>query len=396
MKIQTAKLFLALQLISLFTITSCQTEDSKAAPTNPDLENAQLKNFPLSEISYLNIKIIHPEIVDGDEKKYGEIEITIPGMQETFMLSLKQFDLDNNKYSISPSIGVQRDFSKGAVTYTISSNFQKDKSVHYNVKIVADAVPVNLNSKVTGFSFEKSKNPYFDSTIDALKIIEYDNYSENAIYILVPTGTDFTKLTPTIAFDAAKLYYSSGTDFKPYTSNNMVIDFKYPKRFYLQAENSNGVKSKIYNVIVDVKDPIKFEQLPVITPNVKAGNGSSTEYFSGVGIWMNQGNHPIRGMAVENYKNKTYPFDNYTGDANIITAILSNPVGGTEGVLPGEKGDVNVTVKKVSIAGKYKTTAVFAPTFNFNNSTIHNWPVAERFEGIFNTVELPIESTIEE
>lgn len=244
MKIQITKFFLALQLISLLFITSCQEDDSKAVPTNPDLENAQLKNFPLSEVSHLNIKIVHPEIVDGDEKKYGEIEITIPSTHPSLKLSLKQFDLDSNKYSISPSIGMQQDFSKVSVVYTISSNFQKDKSVHYNVKIVTEAIPVNLNSKITGFSFEKSKNPYFDSTIDAMKIIEYENYSKNSIYILVPAGTDFSKLTPTIVFDAATLYYSTGTDFKPYTSNNMVVDFKYPKYFYLQAENSNGVKSK--------------------------------------------------------------------------------------------------------------------------------------------------------
>lgn len=149
-------------------------------------------------------------------------------------------------------------------------------------------------------------------------------------------------------------------------------------------------------MIVDVKDPIKFEQLQAITPNAKVGNGSTTEYFPGVAKWINQGNHPIKGMAVKEYKNKSYPLDNYTGDANIITATLSNPIGGIDGVLPGEKGEVNITVKKTPIHGKYKTTAVFAPTLSFDNSTIHNWPVSERIEGIFNTAELPIESTIED
>lgn len=395
MKIQTTNFFFALQLISLFLITSCQGDDPKEVGNNPNLENAQLKSFPLSEVTHLDIKITHPEIVNGEEKKYGEIEITIPRTHTSLMLSLKQFNLDNNEYSISPSIGEQQDFSKGPVTYTISSNFDKDQSVHYNVKVITEAGPVNLNTKITGFSFEKSKNPSLGTTINAVKIIEYENYSENAIYILVPAGTDFSKLTPTVTFDAAKLYYSSGTEFKLYTSNTMEVDFKYPKRFYLQAENSNGTKSKIYNVIVDVKDPVKFEQIPVITPNVKAGDGTATQYFSTVAKWINQGNHPIKGMAVESYKNKTFPFD-YTGDANTITAMLSNPVVGTDGVLPGEKGDVNVTVRKMTISGKYKTTAVFVPTFNFNNHTIHNWPVTERVEGIFNTAELPIECTISE
>lgn len=395
MKIQTSKFFLVLHFVSLFLITSCQGDDSNEVSPDPELENAQLKSFPLSEVSHLDIKIVHPEIVNGEEKKQGEIEITIPAAHQSLMLSLKQFDLDSNKYSIYPSIGELQDFSKGPITYTISSNYHQDKSVHYKVKVVIEAAPVNLNSKITGFSFEKSKNPSLESTINAVKIAEYENYSENAIYIIVPVGTDFSKLTPTITFDAAKLYYSLGPEFKPYTSNTMVVDFKYPKHFYLQAENSNGTKSKVYNVIVDVKDPIKFEQLPVITSNVKAGDGSTTQYFPAAAKWINQGNHPIKGMAVESYKNKTFPFD-YTGDANTITAILSNPVGGTDGVLPGEKGEINITVRKMPIAGKYKTTAVFVPTFNFSNYTIHNWPVADRVEGIFNTAELTVESTISE
>ena len=395
MKIQTARFFLVLQFISLFLIASCQGDDSNEVTPDPELENAQLKSFPLSEVSHLNIKIVHPEVVNGEEKKHGEIEITIPSSHQSLMLSLKQFNLDSNKYSIYPSIGEQQDFSKGPITYTISSNFYQDKSVHYKVKIVIEATPVNLNSKITGFSFEKSKNPSLESTINAVKIVEYENYSENAIYIIVPVGTDFSKLTPTIAFDAAKLYYSLGPEFKPYTSNTMVVDFKYPKHFYLQAENSNGTKSKVYNVIVDVKDPIKFEQLPIITTNVKTGDGSTTQYFPAAAKWINQGNHPIKGMAVESYKNKVFPFD-YTGDANTITAILSNPVGGTDGVLPGEKGEINITVRKMAIGGKYKTTAVFAHTFNFSNYTIHNWPVANRVEGIFNTAELTVESTISE
>lgn len=396
MKIQTARFFLTLQFISLFLIASCQGDDSNQVTPNPELDKAQLKNFPLSEVSHVNTKIVHPEIVNGEEKKYGEIEITIPGMHQSLMLSLKQFDLDNNKYSVYPAVGEQQDFSKGPVIYTISSNFHEDKSVHYKVKVVIEAVPVNLNSKITGFSFEKSKNPNLESTINAVKIAEYENYSENAIYIQVPAGTDFSKLKPTISFDAAKLYYSLGTEFKLYTSNTMIVDFKYPKHFYLQAENSNGTKSKIYNVIVDVKDPIKFEQPIMLTPNVKAGDGSTTQYFAVAAKWINQGNHPIKGMAVQSYKNKTYPFDNYTGDANVITAILSNPVGGSDGVLPGEMGDVNITVKRMSITGKYITTAVFAPTFNFSNYTIHNWPVTDRVEGIFNTAELTVESTIYE
>jgi hypothetical protein len=389
---------LALVPFLFLFIISCQDkDDSKPTDVYPDLENARLTDFPLSEISYLEIKIVHPEIVGGEEKKYGEIEITIPNTSSNLMLSLKQFDLDNSKYSISPSIGVPQDFSKGTVTYTIFSKDAKNKSVHYNVKIATETTPVNLNTKITGFKFEKSKNPSISNTIEATKIAEYENYSENAIYIMVPVGTDFSNLTPTITFDAAKLYYSLGPEFKPYPENGISVDFKYPKRFYLQAENSLGTRSKIYQVIVDVKDPIKFDGPTIITPNVKTGNGSSTEYFFAVAKWTNQGNHPITGIATSNYKDRSYPFDNDSwNNANIITTNLSNPFAGTSGVFPGEKGEVNVRVTRTPVTGKYKTTAVFTPTFNFNTSTISHWPLADRIEDLFNSHELIVESTIEE
>ncbi|WP_417940729.1 hypothetical protein [Flavobacterium sp. RS13.1] len=153
MKIQTAK-FLLLHVISLLLIVSCQGEDSNEMRPDPELEKAQLKSFPLSEVSHLDIRIVHPELVKGEEKKHGEIEIIIPVVHQGLILSLKQFDLDKNKYSISPSVGDQQDFSKGPVTYTISSNFHKDKSVHYKVEVRIENLPSNLK----GISFEKGKN----------------------------------------------------------------------------------------------------------------------------------------------------------------------------------------------------------------------------------------------
>jgi hypothetical protein len=75
----------------LFTISCQDKDDSKPTDVYPDLENARLTDFPLSEISYLEIKIVHPEIVGGEEKKYGEIEITTPNTSGSLLLSLKQF-----------------------------------------------------------------------------------------------------------------------------------------------------------------------------------------------------------------------------------------------------------------------------------------------------------------
>ncbi|MBL0741433.1 hypothetical protein [Chryseolinea lacunae] len=373
----------------------CSSDDPVENAPDVFWEEARLKDFPLNEVVYLDISIVHPEVVNGVETKAGKIEITIPRSQTSLMLSLKKADLDNNKYNVSPFVGEQKDFSKGAVRYTISATNSPTKVVHYDVNVVYGGAPFFVNAKVTGFAFEKSKNPGLDATIDAVKIMEYDNYSENAIYVIVPEGTDFSKLTPTVTYDAAKLFYTTGSGFDLYPANGTSIDFSYPKHFYLQAENSLGTKSKNYNVIVDIKDPIRFDS-PITTANVKTGDGIAVENFFAIATWTNRGNHPITGMSPVQYKDKIYPIPNYPGDANIVTTSIHNPNGGTVGVLPGEKGEINVRVKRSPIAGLFSTTAVFEPTFSFDTRIISYWPVDDRVEGIFGVQTLVIQTTLED
>ena len=387
-------LFCFLSGATLFT--SCTSDDDDDENVDNSFWNeAKLNDFPLSEVAYLDIDIVHPEITNGVETKFGKIEITIPHSQTSRMLSLKQFNLDNSKYQISPLPGEQQDFSGDPVTYTISSLSFEPKSVHYDVTVVYGGDPFFTNAKITGFKFEKSKNPALAATIEAVKIAEYENYTENAIYVIVPQGTDFSQLTPTITYDAAKISYSIDNDFSIYPATGLKVDFKYPKHFYLQAENSLGSRSRVYNVIVDVANPIQFDS-PIVTGNVVAGDGSAVENFFAVATWTNQGNHPITGMSPGAYKDKVYPIPNYPGDANVITASISNPTGGTIGVLPGEKGEINVRVKRSPIGGVYKTTAVFAPTFSFDTRTISYWPPDDRIEDIFGLHTLTIETTIVE
>jgi hypothetical protein len=394
--VRSKQFFLYSILLVTALFAGCSSDDDNNENVDNTFWNeAKLNDFPLSEVTYLDIDISHPEVANGAETKPGKIEITIPYSQTSLMLSLKQFNLDNSKYQISPLPGEQQDFSGDPVTYTISSVTSETKSVHYDVSVVYGGEPFFTNAKITGFKFEKSKNPALAATIDAVKIAEYENYSENAIYIIVPEGTDFTQLTPTITYDAAKIYYSTANDFILYPANGLKVDFKYPKHFYLQAENSLGTKSLVYNVIVDVANPIRFDS-PLVTDNVAAGDGSAFKDFFAVATWTNQGNHPVTGMAPGEYKDKTYPVPNYPGDANVITASLINPTGGTVGVLPGEKGEVNVRVRRSPVTGLYTTTAVFKPTFSFDTRRISYWPPDDRIEAIFAPQTLTIKSTIEE
>lgn len=385
--------FLTLLLVAFSAIvTSCDDDDEHV---DQSLEGARLTDFQLVETDYISIDISHPVIVDGVETSPGAINIVVPYAQESLSLSLLELSLDVNVYSISPSAGIPQDFSEGPVTYTISLNETPSKIVHYVVTIVHGGEAFYKNAKVTGFKFEKSKNPSLAADIEALRIVEYENYSQNAIYVIVPNGTDFSALKPTIEFDAAKLYYDNASSFLAYPENGLTIDFKYPKHFYLQAENSLGVKSRPYNVIVEVADPIAFSNPVLVTQNVKTGNGSDFENLFAVAEWTNQGNHPITGMSPIGYENRVAP-DGFPNDLNVITTSLINPVIGTTGVVPGGKGKVDVRVRKSPMAGEYRTTAIFRITFSFDITEISSWPVDDRVEDIFNVPKLTIETTIEE
>jgi hypothetical protein len=378
----------------LFFISSCSSDDSETIEPDPFWTEARLNDFPLTEVEYLDIDIVHPTITNNSETAHGKIEITIPFSQASLNLSLKEFNLDINKYNISPTVGESQDFSNDFVTYTITSTTSATKAVHYDVTVKHGGDPFFTNNKITGFKFEKSNNPQLAATIEAVKIAEYENYTENAIYVIVPEGTNFTQLVPTITFDAAKLYYNTDIQYIQYAAG-LSVNFRYPIRFYLQAENSLGNRSRPYVVIVDVANPIKFDS-PLITADVKSGDGVSAEDFFAIAKWTNQGNHPITGMSPTDYIDKTYPVPDYPGNANVITASLVNPNGGTPGVLPGEQGEINVRVKRSPVTGAFTTKAVFTPTFSFDTRRISFWPADDRIENIFTQPPLAIEAKIVE
>jgi hypothetical protein len=382
--------FLALFAAAIFT--ACSSDDNETPEF--DLTTARLEDFPLNEVEAVEISIVHPIVTDGNEVTPGTIDITIPYAHTSLLLSLKSFDL-SDQYDITPAVGSLQDFSEGEVIYTITSIEFPDKQVHYRVTVTHGGEPFFENGNITAFSFNASDNAGLASTIDASEISADPTHSEGVIIVIVPEGTDFSSLKPAITYDAAKLYYNAGAETKVYPAEGMTVDFKYPKRFSIQAENSLGVKSKVYQVIVDVSNPIKFEPLTQTTPNVETGDGSGMEVINLLATWTNVGNHPVTGMSADEHMNKTYPVEGF-GDTDIITVSLENPLGGTPGVLPGEQGNVVVKVKKVATPGLFSTTAVFSPTFSTNTQVISFFSPDDRVKDIFETSWLKIESTLED
>lgn len=351
---------ISLSMILFFGLLSC-SDDSKGTETKTetvDIKEALLTDFVFTEAASVSAAITPPKIENNAETQHGEIIIKIPS-GSTLELSLKQVSFDQTKFKISPEIGAKKPFSSTQpVVYTITSIKNPAQSIHYKVLVELDTPHTSETPEISAFKFEKSKNSALSQDIAAAKI---DN-EKKQIFIFVPVGTDFSHLTPTITFKGEKLYRFIGTGKEEYPAAGKDTDFKYPKTFSLQAESDSGGKIQFYSVIVDVKNPIKFEKTTVEIPNVK----KTGDFFETIVKYTNQGNHPLTAFATT-YKNKIPDLE--SNNVGLISLVV--PGGG---LLPGESGDVkfslNKSVAKAVPAGTYEFTAVVPPGF----SSILSWP----------------------
>lgn len=354
-------------LVKLFlcalVITGCSENPQPPSSSEEPIENAKLNNFKLSELDYVSIDIIQPEIIAGVETRFGEIKITIPYSSSDIELSLKEVNFDANKFNISPEIGQKHFFSETTpVIYTITSKQNPNSSINYRVFVIKEAAPLPEVLQITGFKFEKSKNPGLDADIEAEKIGTESGLKQ--IFIFVPAGTDFSHLTPTITFKGTYLMTTLPNllHIAEYVAGTPV-DFKYPKRFPLIVQDASLSDAAQYDVIVDVKNPIKFIVNPLAIDNVV----KNKDFFEPIGSFINQGNHLITSFA-PTYKNKVPMI---SSGINIGLISLSIPGGG---LAPGERSDVffslNKTLSSQLPAGAYKFTSVHPPGF----PGILSWP----------------------
>ncbi|MDO5975004.1 hypothetical protein [Flavivirga jejuensis] len=367
---------IGLILFSVFFMMGCSDDDTTYKATDINIEEAKLLDFPLMGIKPTGIEIVQPEIVDNKEVTYGDIKITLPSTitsLENIAAAITSKELNLSKFSVSPGNTVNLSFEDGKVhVFTISAaTGDKEALLHYNVSIIKEVSPVSETLKITGFTFEKSKNPSLPNDITITKIVEDDDGIDK-IYILVPLGTDFTDLVPTITYDGATLYYSqdpSTTVNVLYPSTATSFDFKYPKTFDLTVVDKNDDKQKKTSIIVDVVNPVRIETELITIPDVK--KGERLLYFPGITKWINQGNHKIyynyrKGTTYEDEDliviDNTYYYNIFTVDRDI-------PI---DGLIPGESDNVNVLVWPLS-EGTYKSTAVFYTqiyenSFGYNDS----------------------------
>ncbi|MDO5968832.1 hypothetical protein Q4Q35_03350 [Flavivirga aquimarina] len=344
-------------LFSMLFTMSCSDDNNSPSTSVLNIEEAKLLDFPLFAIEPTGIEIVQPEIVDNKEVTYGEIKITLPSTitsLENISASITSKELNLSKFSISPSNSVNLSFEDGKVhVFTISAaTGDQEALLHYNVSIIKEVAPVPETLKITGFTFEKSKNPSLPNDITITKTVE-DDGGIDKIYLFVPLGTDFTDLVPTIAYDGTTLYYTQENNLNTnveFPTVDTSFDLKYPKPLYLTVKDRNGDNVRTTNVIVDVVNPVRIETVSVTSPDATEG---TSEYFPGVTKWVNQGNHKINFQKATIYKDISPVI---TPTTNVITVDRALPSGG---LIPGESANVNVRVSQYFPEGTYKTTAVF-------------------------------------
>lgn len=351
-------LFLSITFFSLFLLVSCHSsDDTDITPPEVNIEEAKLSDFPLFGVDVTEINIIDPEIINNKETKFGEIKIIVPARTslDEIATSITSQELDLSKFSIAPGNDELLSFENEKVhVFTISAIATNTDILHYEVSIVKEEVLVPETLRITSFTFEKSKNPNLPDDVTISKTVEASGLDK--IYLFVPSGTDFTDLIPTVAFDGTKLYYSQESSSPgpgiEYPAEDTSFDFKYPKVFNLTVEDRNGDKRKTTAVIVDVINPVKLEAISVTTPDVTQG---TSPYFTGITKWTNQGNHIINFQKATTYEDVS-PVITPAPSEWPITVDRSLPGGGLK---PGESANVNVQVSQYYPEGIYKSTAVF-------------------------------------
>ena len=394
-------------LLLLILCIGCGSDDDGNVgdidPVIVNLELAKLNDFQLSEIAYSEIEIVQPELVDGKEKTYGEIKITIPPSQNFHVYSLKKVNFDTKKFSISPKIGEEKlTVSGDPMVYTITSLEDPKMVLHYSIIIIQKDAPFEGDVEITGLTFQKSKNASLPSDIEALKIVPSPRgWSVHpVIYVMVPAGTDFANLTPTIAFEGSTIEYrtidhiyisnSTANEFVTYPVEEKSLDFKYPKAIQLKVSDASGTKSEIYNVIVDVENPIVFDNSTINIPNVS--KSTENQSIEGVVQFTNQGNSPIEPITNTGFSDIITP----AGVPSIYTGVyIVGTGGGNTTILPSQKGQLNVVLSPISSIGLYQAKATFDITFNYGIGSIG---ILSRdrdlIEDLYNTHEIILETTV--
>ncbi|RYZ19568.1 MAG: hypothetical protein EOO16_19570 [Chitinophagaceae bacterium] len=341
----------------LCLVAGCKKSDPGAPATPapaPDLGSARFTGFVLNETAYTTIQIDHPAVAGGVETAEGTIRVVVPAATANLQLTPRTSNFVNDNFTVSPALGTVQDFTN-PVLYTITSKTDASKKVHYRVAIVRETPGGGGGGgnplAVTGFRFESAKNPQLAADVTASEIL-FTPGSLGKIYIFLPAGTNFGSLRPTVSFNGTSLVYSQDpqspveNSTTVYPAAGIDIDFAYPKHFYLAVKDANG--SKVYEVIADVRAPLRIDDAAAAVNGVNFGN-TALRAASRV---VNVGNHALSVGSITHS-------DAQPAQSTALRGVLAFNSGG---LLPGQSAVVNANVNGINNPpGNYTVTASFLP-----------------------------------
>ena len=177
-------------------------------------------------MDYVDIDIVHPEIRNGQETRFGSITITLPFTADDLLYSLESANIDFSKFKISPAVGEQRLFSQTEpVVYEVTSLENAQQSIHYEVKVIInDPVEVDLTEALLT-DFPLLEVNYVDIDIVQPEINDGQETKAGTITITVPfTDNDLLYSLRSVNFELSKFTISPRLgERKLFSETNPVI-----------------------------------------------------------------------------------------------------------------------------------------------------------------------------
>ncbi len=170
-------------------------------------------------ISSFTFSSLNPTVNGAIDNTNYTVDLTVPSGTDITTLTPTISISDNA--TISPNSGVTQNFTN-PVTYTVTA--QDGSTQSYTVTVTTS---VNSTDSITSFNFGIAG--------------EVDNIGTGSVSVTVPSGTDVTNLTPTIAV-------STGATVSP--ASGTAEDFTNPVTYTVTA--SDGSTTQTYSATVTV------------------------------------------------------------------------------------------------------------------------------------------------
>lgn len=263
----------------------------------------------------------------------------------------------------------RRLFLEKKITYTISSTKDDTVFLQYDVLVtVKEEIPSpSQELNITSLSFLKGNNPNLSKDITSFEVRKHSNKSyDGTIMIVVPNETDFSNLIPTLNYEGSTIkyttkHYGNNADFNDFTKGSSV-DFRFPNIVAFQIYNSDKSSYREYRVLVDVKEPITFDEESITLGwPIKIGLAS----YKNVVEFTYNGNYPMKSDLRNSTKVLTTTPTTDVGNYYLsITLKKENSSSNDKIIHTGDRGKLDLKMNLGTDRNDPEVKYAFEVTFN--------------------------------